>query len=167
MNSVLSIIGASALTCTVALALQWSLWKIRTPKRQSRALVLIFLACSAAGAWGAARGLDWGAGEVLYFAALQAILTADYLITFSAIEVDSPSLVMAEMLAKSGTAGIARPTWYATLNDQVLVFPRIEDLIRDQHVVREGGSLVLTKKGRGFVSLFIQARRVLKTPKGG
>jgi hypothetical protein len=151
------------LTCAAALLTQWVIWRVRTPARQSRAIVLIFVGWSFLGVFVFAHTwIEWA-----YFMTLQGLLTASYLVTFSAVEVDSPSLVMAEMLESARENGISPQRWHEVLNDSILVKPRIEDLIRDRHVERVGSQLVMTAKGRGFISLFLRARGVLKTPKGG
>jgi len=94
-------------------------------------------------------------------------LTLAYMITYSAIEADSPSLVMVMAIANSGPNGMDAKEFEATLNDDLLIRPRIMDLITDKMAYKEDGRYRLTKKGLLFANIFIYYRRLLRAPKGG
>jgi len=53
------------------------------------------------------------------------------------------------------------------VSDDVLVKPRVADLLRDGHIRQAAGGFEITRKGRKFVRIFILARRILGAEKGG
>ena len=146
---------------TTAWLIHFALWRIRIPHRQTRALLLIFLG-------------------VLFFAAIiypgsfPSLVTigfvhlsamAAYIITYSAVEVDSPSLLIIKLVA--GNSSLTEAELHRTLGSEVLVLPRIADLVRDGHLTFSEGKYHLTNKGRGLASIFIKMRSVLGAAKGG
>jgi hypothetical protein len=90
-----------------------------------------------------------------------------YVISYSAIEASSPTLVMIRALESAGPAGLDAAAYHARLSDAVLVLPRLADLVRDGLLVREGDRYRITPKGRRFVGLFLAYRRLLGAGKGG
>lgn len=167
---------------TIALLVQFSLWKIALPRRQSRAIVVIFAGTTALGLFvnivqpfGAAGGLylhstyDFLAVALFQFATLCA-----YIITYSAVEVDSPSLLITLLIEKGRDSrqdrlhkSLTERDLRSILNDDVLVRPRLRDLLRDGHLSAQNGQMQLTSKGRKFVAIFIAYRALLRAPKGG
>ncbi len=74
---------------------------------------------------------------------------------------------MMEKVAETGTEGINKEDYLKTLSDDVLVKPRIRDLVRDKLAYLEGGRYRLTPKGKNLAQIFIFFRSILKAPKGG
>ena len=161
----------------LAFLLHFIVWKRHLPRRQIRALLLTFFAVLFAGC-----GILWNYPEitlfgitavpvgwislahiVLYFTSL----TLAYMITYSALEADSPSLVMVLKIAVAGDAGLPRQVFHEQLNDTLLVEPRLHDLVTDKMVVMDGQRYRLTAKGRWMAWLFIGFRNLLKLDKGG
>ena len=89
------------------------------------------------------------------------------MITYSAMEADSPSLVILNHIADAGSEGVAKDVFFDSLNDDILVKPRIKDLLRDKMAYLEEGRYRLTPKGIRFARIFILFRGLLKAPKGG
>ena len=89
------------------------------------------------------------------------------MITYSAIEVDSPSLVMINAIAKAGKEGLDEKLFYQMMNGDILIKPRINDLLNDKMAYLEGYKYKLTPKGRLLVRIFILYRKLLNAPKGG
>lgn len=89
------------------------------------------------------------------------------MITYSAIEADSPSLVMVMAIANAGPDGMDAREFEATLNDDLLIKPRVADLITDKMAYKEGNRYRLTGKGLLFANIFIYYRMLLRAPKGG
>ena len=158
----MNVLLACLISLSLGLAVQWVVWRVRLPHRQTRAILLIFGALSLLAAVFLQSSV-----EIAYFTLLQAMLIAGYVITYSAVEVDSPSLVMIEMLADAPSKQLHFDEWAKVLSDDVLVHPRIADLVRDGHVSQSGDLLTLTPKGRSFISIFLKARAILGMPKGG
>jgi hypothetical protein len=98
---------------------------------------------------------------------LHSSLTLAYIVSYSAIEVDSPSLYMILAIAKASGEGLAEEKLYFFLNDAYLVLPRIKDLAEDAMIYTEGGRYKLTSKGIFLARLFIMCRKILNLPKGG
>ena len=105
--------------------------------------------------------------ELLSVALFVTAFTLAYMITYSAIEADSPTLLMIRTIAAAGDKGIARDDFFATLSDAVLVDPRLRDLITDRMAVLAEGKYRLTGKGRLFASIFTNYRALLGLGKGG
>lgn len=94
-------------------------------------------------------------------------LTLAYIVTYSAIEVDSPSLVIVLHIAKSGPKGLDRLALSSIMNNDNLVLPRIKDLVDDKMAYLDNGIYRLTPKGIFWANIFIFFRRVLNVPMGG
>jgi hypothetical protein len=56
---------------------------------------------------------------------------------------------------------------FEQLNDEVLVAPRVRDLLSEGLAVERDGRLHLSARGRRLVNLFIIWRRVLGAREGG
>ncbi len=93
--------------------------------------------------------------------------TLAYLITYSALEVDSPSLVIVKLIFEAGPDGLDRNVLVTKLTDEILLFPRINNLLRDKMAVMKEGRLFLTARGKWFIQIFIFYRFLLKAKKGG
>ncbi|MCZ7644144.1 MAG: hypothetical protein M5U26_02505 [Planctomycetota bacterium] len=92
---------------------------------------------------------------------------AAYIITYSAVEVDSPSLVMIMSVDQAGAEGLPKVDFHRRMNDDVLVRPRLRDMLRDGLAVREDGRYRLTAKGRRSIRVFVLFRRLMRLSKGG
>ena len=154
---------------------QIALWRIRLPSRQTKTLLMIFfgglivsLAALAAGFSPAGISGPCGAAEFSHIFLFVSSLTLAYMITYSAIEADSPSLVIVLKIADAGTSGLAQDEFKKFMSDDLLVIPRINDLLTDKMAYKDGEKYRLTKKGVLFAKIFITYRAILgKTDKGG
>jgi len=156
----------SALTLLAATAVHLLLWRIRLPRRQTRALLLIYLTTLAATlALLAARASP--PAELLQIALLVIASTFAYIINYSAVEADSPTLVIIRAIAAAGPSGLPPTALHAHMTDDVLVQPRLDDLIRDRMATLDAGRYTPTPKGRTFVGLLIFFRGLLRADKGG
>lgn len=93
--------------------------------------------------------------------------TLAYIITYSALEVDSPSLLIVKFIADAGPAGLDQELLSAKLSDELLIFPRINDLTLDKMAQWQGTKLQITPKGKWFVKTIMAYRSLLKAPPGG
>jgi predicted transcriptional regulator len=90
------------------------------------------------------------------------------MITYSALEADSPSLVMIMSIANAGITGLLKTQFEQRMTDDVLIIPRIQDLLRDQMIYEQEGKYKLTSKGLLFARIFIVYRHILNiSQKGG
>ena len=165
----------SMILITLAFMLHVVLWRIRLPKRQTRTMLLLFFTVMIIGnivlLSSSITILNVSAPssllECLHISLFFTSLTLAYMITYSAMEADSPSLVIITSIARAGSSGIAKEDFDEALNDDVLVKPRINDLLRDEMAYLDGDRYRLTPKGIRFARIFIVFRGLLKAPKGG
>lgn len=161
-----------------SLAVVLAVWRCRRPKRHTRALFFIFFGIFISGVGAVimlqssfirSEAFYMNLYFFLYSGLLFASLSAAFILVYPAVEVDSPSLSIINMISEAGAAGLEKTVLYESLNDDFLVFPRIDDTIRDRLVSRnEKGKYILTPKGVSFVNIFIFFRRLLNiTEKGG
>lgn len=151
------------------------IWKTKLPKRQTKAILFILFGGLALALCGFVLYPSFSffsvpvprGPELLSVALYVTAFTLAYMITYSAIEADSPTLVMIRTIAAAGDKGIARDDFFATLSDAVLVDPRLQDLITDRMAVLAEGQYRLTAKGRLFASIFTNYRSLLGLGKGG
>lgn len=157
--------------------MQLVVWKIRIPKRQTKVLLGIFFGTLITGLLalravpyfipGLAVYVPKHSLEYLHISISFVSLTLAYMITYSAIEADSPSLVMIRAVARAGAAGLDKREFEKTMNNELLIVPRVRDLVTDKMAYMEGDKYRLTPKGVMFARLFVFYRNLLNAPKGG
>lgn len=103
----------------------------------------------------------------LHIALLVVSLALFYITTYSAIEADSPSLVMAMNIAQEGLKGLSKEQLFQTVSDDILIKPRIIDLVNARLIYLDSDRYKITKKGAYFIRIFILYRRLINLPKGG
>jgi predicted transcriptional regulator len=161
----MSILLRGVLFFFLALSIHAVVWRLRLVKNKHITVLLgIFLAVFIAVVFvfKAAPGYEHLRFFLLYFS-----LASAYIVSYPAIQADSPSLVIVSKIAKASPEGLEKGKLYSIINDDNLVIPRIKDLA-DSGMVRANGSRYkLTFKGNLFVSVFIFYRKLLNLPKGG
>jgi len=152
----LPLLLTGALLSVLPFVLQWALWRVYLPRRQTRAIVLLTLATDAA----TLLALAWAQGSLagapgsppplvyLHIGLFMFAMLCAYVITYSALEADSPTLVMVKMLHEARPGGLEKEKFLARLGNDVLVLPRVRDLVRDRMAEVLEGRYVLTPKGR-------------------
>lgn len=161
----------------LSLILNLFIWRVHLPKRQTNALLKIFYGVFVLGIilFEASKAfnntsyqyLPDGIPEYLHLFLLFTSLTLAYVITYSAVEVDSPSLVMVIAVNKAGRDGLSKTEFAKLLTNERLVIPRINDLVRDKLIFLGQDKYKLTLNGRLFISIFILYRKVMNAQKGG
>ena len=149
-----------------------ALWRVRPPKRHTRALVLIFLSVLVSGTLGLSMlhgQFYWPYAPIqyLHIALFVIVFSASYIITYSAVEVDSPSLLIIAALWRAGPLGMPASELEQWLSDDLLVKPRLKDMVRDHLATIENDRYFLSSKGRASIRIFIFFRRLLNMSKGG
>lgn len=156
--------------------LHLAVWKIKLPARQTKALLSILfgglIASLAAFMLFPSASLAWfpvpaGAAELLAVALYVTAFILAYMITYSAVEADSPTLVMIKTLADAGERGLSKDDFFSALTDAVLVEPRLSDLLTDRMAVLNASKYQLTPKGRLLAAIFTRYRALLRLGKGG
>jgi len=151
-------------------------WKIRLPKRQTPALLwvffdtyffaILFLELILPAQYHSSL-LPQNFLEYVHVFLFFTSFTLAYIITYSALEVDSPSLLIVKRIADAGPNGLDKDLLSSQLSDDILITPRIHDLFRDKMAVWKGGKIHLTSKGKWFVRIFIAYRMLLNAQWGG
>lgn len=161
-------LALSQFGCLLVLQFLW--WRVQPPRRHTLALVLLFVALGIAPLpFGMALVADtkMELGLLAHALALYTALFAAYLITYSAIEVDSPSLLIVQKVADAGPSGLASSELRQELGDETLLIPRVEDLVRDRMLEGSPEQYRLTEKGRGFIQIFVFYRSLIRRSLGG
>jgi hypothetical protein len=164
--------GAAVL---LAFAIHVVVWRIRVPQRQTRALLLIFFGTLFALLVGLAAlpggesplPLPHHTSEFVQIVLFGTACALGYVITYSAVEADSPTLVMIRAIAAAGPDGLPEQQFQAEMGDDLLIQPRLDDLVRDEMLVLSDERYQFTPKGRRFIGIFLRFRRLLTMGKGG
>jgi len=90
-----------------------------------------------------------------------------YLLSYPAIEADSPSLAIVLHISRAEDNGITAEEIKELLKDNQLVEPRLRDLVDAKIVDLTGSVYRINKKGMFFIQPFIAYRKFLKLGKGG
>jgi hypothetical protein len=145
------------------------IWKLTIPKKQTKSLILIFLITILVflGLF-VAFGRLWNVNTVqfLHSTLLVTTLTLAYITTYSALEVDSPSLVITMYISKADN-GLSEDALNNIMPNDLLVVPRINDLVRDNLIRESKGKYQLTQFGARFIGIIIFYRNLLQAKKGG
>ena len=161
----------------VAFILHLIVWRIRLPKKQTKALAIIFFGTFLTwslfllGRW--VFGLSWEfyfpskiseyTHILLYFTAV----TFVYIGGYTLLEADSPSLMLIDRIHSAGTEGLDKDSLYTCLNDGTLVVPRVNDLLRDEMATLENGVYKITPKGACMVRFLMFHRQLMKADRKG
>lgn len=173
----MKVLGWGAGFVGLAFMIHVLLWKLRLPQKQTQALLQIFggtLCFGLASLFGSAQYSPFmqrlapeHPAEYLHIALFVIAFTLAYIITYSALEADSPSLVMILTIARAGAEGLDKTRFEQSMTDELLILPRIRDLLRDNLVYPDGAKYKLTPKGVGFVRIFSMYRQILKIDRKG
>ena len=159
----MSVLFYGILTFCLAMLIHLAAWRLCLPKK-NRAFVLanVFFWTLVLGAM-ILRGIP----GYLDYIVLYCCLAAAYIVSYPAIEADSPSLVIVRGIAGAGRSGLDKSEIYKAMSDEILVVARIEDLLADDLIRMDSGKYLLTAKGRFLAGIFVRFRRLLNVPKGG
>jgi hypothetical protein len=155
--------GSGLFVLAFVIHLVW--WRIRLPRRQSAALLALFAVTAAAG-FAAIYALDLLPGEFSLPRLLLAVMlfggyAVVYVILFSALEADSPTLTLIGIIAAAGDHGIHRSKLMQAMEQHSYVRLRIDQMIADGMAVEVGSRVHLAAQGLWLSSLVILYRRLL------
>lgn len=166
---------SALLTFSLWIVAHLVVWRIRKPAGQYAALTGLgaaALAVSAAG-FAAVRSGSPGlrtlvpATTLEYVDFLMLYVALAYLVTYSAIQADSPTMTLVLRLGEAGPSGLSVDEMLADLDDDVLVTLRLEDLVAGNLVRRHDGRYVISRRGALLAKTYIVYRRLLGMEKGG
>jgi len=173
----MSVLFYGIMTFSLALFIHFIIWKIHLPrKNHSIALLKIFfgvlfivvlILIKAPNTEFLGIGPPHVIIEYVESILLYISLALAYIVTYSAIEADSPSLVILLIIAKIFPEGLDKEKLFNLMNDDLLVISKINDLVGGGMAAIDKGVYRLTPKGRFLVNTIILFRRLLNLPKGG
>ncbi len=158
------------------LAVHLIIWRIGVPRRQGRTLFLILVGVPMVVlpvlAWAQEKGVPvWfapqGIWDFVHILLLACMLSIAYVASYPALQADSPSLVMVMAIDRAEPEGVDKEYFRKKMNDEILIIPRIQDLLVDQMAVLEGDRYRLTPKGRRIAQFFSFYRYLVNMHKGG
>lgn len=158
------ILTASTLLAAFLFHLAW--WRVKLPKHQLKTLLLIFglFFLAASGlvvmkpAW---AGLDPALLGWLYFAVFYWAAAFCYMITYSAMEGDSPTLSLTREFARRGDGGMIKEEIEAFFAERPFIGARIGALVKDGVLIPEEGGYRLAPGNYLFFRLILGYRRVV------
>ena len=162
----------------IAFLIQLLFWKVWFPRRQAKTLLVLFFTTFIFGfVWiltlsPALPSLGiyppQHIEEYLHIGLFYWVFTMAYLITYSAVEVDSPSLIMTMAIHKAGKKGLPVNVFKKSMTDEILVIPRVNDLVHDKIAILENNIYKLSFKGIVLAKIFNSYRSLLRLKdKGG
>ena len=143
-------------------------WRVRRPERQTAAVLLFFLASVPAGLLAAYLG--GFAGDFADFMLIAQFLVAAalaYTCINSAIQEDSPALMVVTFVSLAGPEGCTADDVRAALNADLTLTPRLRHFVKAGMIDYQDGRYRLTARGRRFRQGFEWIRRALRLPRGG
>lgn len=167
----------STIIISAALLAHLLLWRTRLPRRQTKAILYIFLSAIILGLFVLFKynqplsmfGLPTpdNLSEYLHILIFLVSLTAGYIILYPGFEVDVPSLIIVNTIAKAGSEGIEKAKLYETVNDDILIIPRLQDLLLDKMAYIDNGRYRLTSKGILIITIILFFRKLQRLGKKG
>lgn len=70
-------------------------------------------------------------------------------------------------ISRAGSEGLDMESFHQSMTDDVLVVPRLKDLLMDEMAYMEEDRYRLTKKGIWMARVFGLYRKLINAPKGG
>jgi hypothetical protein len=153
-----------------AILLHLILWKIRLPDKQLISLLKVL--CSVFILW---LGLSiiflfdiinlkftLSFPEMLHMTLLYISLSLSYVVAYSTIEADSPSLRISMILLEKGEKGIDKRELLKALNMDQFFASRVGRLVEDKMIKEIDGGYILDSKGMILMNIVLYYRRILK-----
>ena len=157
---------AAFFTLLVAWLLHLALWRVRLPKAQLKTLLIIFCLV-----WvpvvvalrlneAELSGVLW----ILYFSLLYWSAALCYVITYSAMEGDSPTLSLTRHLHRRGDEGVSHEEIEEFFRQRPFVGARVKALITDNIFIEEQGGYRLSPGRYLFFRVILGYRRIVFGP---
>ena len=156
-----------------AFLLHWIIWRIRIPRRQSAALLVILLGSLPVGLAAAAllSGLEFlrpiGFWEKFHVSTFHVALSLAYIVAYTAIEGRSPSMALLVYVADGEGQGRTWQELESVLRGDDPVAARLRAMLLEGMIVQTDGSYKLTPKGWAWARTLGCFRSLLGMEKGG
>lgn len=163
----MSVLISGSLLFAIAFLVHLIVWRWRYPRNPIKTLVLLFGTVALTGIIFLSLRASYTAVQYAHIALFFFSLFTCYLITYSAIEADSPSLVIVLLVAKCGKEGMPSERIKEAMGNDLLIEPRIKELAQAGLVDLSGLTYKINAKGRLLLLPFIIYRNFLGLGKGG
>jgi hypothetical protein len=149
-----------------------ALWHLTVPKRQTRALLLIFVLIPVVAAAASVSGLlpifvGLSTPHALRLMLFYASCALAYICTYSAVEMPSPTLTIISYIARCGAAGCSEQQIAVRLGTNDFVGERIHAMVASRLAIIDQDNCRLTRSGRFYATLFELAAATFRLPMGG
>jgi hypothetical protein len=157
---------AAFFTLLVAWLLHLALWRVCLPKAQLKTLLMIFLSVwvAAVVALYLSETTFFGVLGFLYFSLIYWSAALCYVITYSAMEGDSPTLSLTRHLHRRGEKGVSHEEIEDFFRQRPFVGARVKALVTDDIFVEEEGGYRLSPGSYLFFRVILGYRRVVFGP---
>lgn len=142
------------------------LWRVSLPKAQLKTLLIIFLSV-----WVVVILVLWASGTALsgvlgflYFSLIYWSAALCYVITYSAMEGDSPTLSLTRHLHLKGEEGVSHEEIEEFFRRRPFVGARVKALVADNVFIEEEGGYRLSPGSYLFFRVILGYRRVVFGP---
>jgi len=169
----MKVAGFAVCLFAAAFAVHWLLWRVWVPRRQFFWLLIIFLALLPIGLacahWlpGLHRFAPKGFWEHLHVAVFHVAVSLGYIVTYSALEEDSPTLTLVAFLGDAGGRGRSREELDGLFDNDSIAGSRFQALLASNLVERAGDGYALTARGRSWARVFGAFRGLYRLERGG
>lgn len=172
----MSVLVYGVLLIIAALLIHLIVWRLHLPKKQTNALLMIFSLVIVSGVLVILRypGLiKWSIYssknifEIFQLFLLYTTISVSYILSYPAIEADSPTLIIIRAVFETGAAGLDKSSLERIADNDLLILPRIKDMVFDRMVYIKDGKYRLMPKGLIMARLFLFYRNIIKGEKGG
>jgi hypothetical protein len=160
-------------TLLAAFLFHLGLWRLRVPVHQLKALLMIFMVFFAGATVAVAMHSSWiGFGDEgtapwlawLYFALFYWVAAFCYVITYSAMEGDSPTLSLTRHLHRRGSEGISHDEIEEFFRQRPFVGARVKALVTDNVFIEEQSGYRLSAGRYLFFRVILGYRRIVFGP---
>jgi hypothetical protein len=135
------------------------IWRLKLPKRQIRALLLIFGAIFCV--WlVASMPRSWRLAEILHVILFYGSMSLCYIITYTAIEADSPTLSLIRFLADARMEGRSKDAVAQFMALRPFVRARLAALARSGLIREESSRYVATGAQPLFFRIVLEFRKL-------
>jgi hypothetical protein len=132
------------------------IWKVRLPLHQLRALMILFFLVLAA--WIPFAGL--ALPGLLHVGLFYISLSLCYVITYSAIEADSPTLSLMLFMHEHNAEGVTETGLQQFLESRPFVRKRLSALIHDGLIVEREGNYFVSGNPSSFFRVILDFRKI-------
>ena len=164
-------------TVITAFMVHCIVWKVRIPQRQTRTINIIFygfltltitfLSDMALNIPLLSLHTPLHLSSYLHIVTFVTAITIAYIISYGAIEMESPSLLMVRVIGKAGTAGMSVSELNEIMYNYLSIELLIVELLNDRMIRLDGTVYRLTLKGVIMTRLILLHRKFFGLGKGG